>query len=330
MTVEPASARVAALLAGNPPEDRVVFPMVVADHAARLARVKVGEAATDAETLARVLHAAWQRYRYDMVMVFADTVVEAEAMGAVVEFQENDNAFLVEPPDDAGLQSADPECDGRLPMMLAATRMLKELLGDRVPLVTSIKGTFTLASFLAGMERFLGAVLDEPGTVRRYLDLAHANQTRYIAAIVRAGGIPFIGDPVASGSLISPQVFRDLALPYLARLVDEIHAHGCWAGLHICGDAMDIITDMAATGADVLSVDDIDLAEARRRLGPEVILMGNVSTQLVQGGTPGEVGEAARQCLADAGPRFILSTACDVPAGSPPENVQAIVDAARS
>jgi uroporphyrinogen-III decarboxylase len=58
--------------------------------------------------------------------------------------------------------------------------------------------------------------------------------------------------------------------------------------------------------------------------------MGNVSTQLVRHGMPGEVGAAARQCLVDAGPRLILSTACDVPADSPPKNVQAIVDTARS
>ncbi len=318
------------LLTGSTPARPVVFPMVVADHAARLAGVTIREAVTDGATLARVLFAAWERYEYDLVMVFADTVVEAEAMGAVVEFQEDDNAFLVEPPDEVGLQPADPERDGRLPMMLAATRILKDLLGDRVQLVTSIKGTFTLASFLAGIERFLGAVLNEPDTARRYLDLAHANQVRYIAAIVRAGGIPFIGDPVASGSLVSPQVFRDFARPYLARLVDEVHARGCWAGLHICGDTLDIIADMAATGADVLSVDGIDLAKARWRLGPDVVLMGNVSTQLVRSGTPGEVGASARRCMSDAGPRLILSTACDVPADSPSGNVQAIVDTARS
>ena len=322
--------RLRAPLAGSTPARPVVFPMVVADHAARLAGVPVRKAATDATTLARVLFHAWEYYGYDLVMVFADTVVEAEAMGALVEFPEDDNAFLVEPPAEGGLAPADPERDGRLPMMLAATRMLKERLGNRVQLVTSIKGTFTLASFLAGMERFLNAVLSDPDTARRYLDLAHANQVRYVAAVVRAGGIPFIGDPVASGSLVSPQVFHDFARPYLTRLVAEIHACGCWAGLHICGDTQGIVTDMAATGADVLSVDDIDLAAARRSLGPNVILMGNVSTRLVESGTSAETGAAARRCIADAGSRLILSTACDVSAGSPPGNVRAIVEAART
>ena len=75
-----AAERVAFLVSGTPPAEPVVFPMVVADHASRIAGYSIAEAVTQADTLARVLYTAWHEYEYDMVMVFTDTVLEAEAM----------------------------------------------------------------------------------------------------------------------------------------------------------------------------------------------------------------------------------------------------------
>lgn len=302
--------------------------MVVCDHAARLLGCKVREAATDARTLADALYAAYRTYRYDFVMVFIDTVVEAEAMGARVELPEDDNAFYVAPPAKTPAP-ADPEQDGRMPVVLEAARRIIEMVGRKVPVLVSLKGPFSLASFLAGFEQFLEHTITDPDSAHPFLALALENQRGYAEAIIRAGGIPFIGDPVASGNLVSPEVFRGFALPYLKELVRFIHRAGRWTGLHICGDTGAVLEDMAATGADVLSIELPGLGTARHLVGPDVVLMGNVSTELVRSGTPDAVAAASRTCMAAAGPRLILSTACDVPADSPVENVRAIVTAAK-
>lgn len=321
------AARLADLLAGRIPAQPLVFPMVVADHAARLAGVKVRAAATDAGILARVLAAARERYDSDLVLVFADTVVEAEALGAAVELPEDDNALLIAPP--AAVREADPERDGRMPVILEAVRRLRKELGDSIPVFGSLKGPFSLAAFLAGIEDLLGAVIVSPARARRFLDLALDNQLRFAAAIVRAGGIPFIGDPVASGSLIGPAVFREFAAPYLRRLVEAVHGLGAPCGLHVCGRTLEILPELVGTGADILSLEEPDLSAVRARVGPEPVLMGSVPTELVRSGSAAAVRAATRRCLAAAGPRLILSTACDVPADSPPENVTAVVAAAR-
>ena len=321
------AAWLADLLDGRNPLRPPVFPMVVADHAARLAGVKVRAAATDPAILARALAVARELYASDLARVFADTVVEAEAMGATVELPEDDNALLVAPP--AAVREADPERDGRMPVILEAVRRLRRELGDSIPVFGSLKGPFSLASFLAGIEDLLGAVITDPDRAFRFLDLALDNQLRFAAAICRAGGIPFVGDPVASGSLIGPGIFRRFAAPYLRRLVDSVHTLGFPCGLHVCGRTIDLLPDIAATGADILSIEEPDLAAARARVGPGVVLMGSVPTELVRSGSPASVRAAAGRCLAAAGPRLILSTACDVPADSPPANVAAVVAAAR-
>jgi uroporphyrinogen decarboxylase len=323
------SRRFAALLRGEKPAQPVVFPMVVANHAARLEGYSISEAVTQPDVLARVLYSAYRFYGYDLVMVFTDTMVEAEAMGAQVLIPEDDDPFLLEPPRVSRLEPAAPEKDGRMPVVLDATRRLKALLEDEAPVLTSLKGPFSLAAFLRGIDRFLEDLLTDPRRAREFLQLATENQVTYAEAIVKAGGVPFIGDPVASGSLISPEMFREFACPYLAQLVRSIHESGTRAGLHICGETRTLLADMVATGADVLSIDEMDLVAARREVGSNTVLMGNVSTKLMLEGRPEQVAAAARECLACGGQQLILSSSCDVPTDAPKENVQALVAAAR-
>ncbi len=303
--------------------------MVVANHAARLEGYSISEAVTQPDTLARVLYAAYRFYGYDLVMVFSDTMVEAEAMGAQVLIPDDDDPFLLEPPRVSKLEPADPRQDGRMPVVLDATRRLKALLEDEAPILTSLKGPFSLASFLRGIDGFLEDLLSNPRRAREFLHLATENQIAYVEAIVQAGGIPFIGDPVASGSLVSPEMFREFAQPYLSQLIRSVHESGVKAGLHICGETRRLLRDMVATGADFLSVDEMDLARARQEVGDNTVLMGNVSTSLLLEGRPEQVATAAEECLARGGQGLILSSSCDVPTDAPKENVQALVKAGR-
>jgi len=313
---------------GEKRERSVVFPMVVANHAARLEGFSISEAVTQADTLARVLYSAYRYYGYDLIMVFTDTMVEAEAMGAQVIIPEDDDPFLLEPPRVSRLEPANPEKDGRMPVVLEATRRLRALLDEEAPILTSLKGPFSLASFLHGMDKFLEDLLTDPGRAHEFLRIATDNQIAYAAEIVKAGGIPFIGDPVASGSLISPEMFREFAKPYLEQLIRVVHEAGAKAGLHICGETKRLLADMAATGADFLSVDEMDLAVARQEVGDRP-LMGNVSTRLMLEGKAEQIAAAARECLERGGQNLILSTSCDVPTDAPKENVQSLVAAAR-
>lgn len=323
------SRRFAALLRDGKPERPVVFPMVVANHAARLEGFTISEAVTQSDTLARVLYSAYRFYGYDLILVFSDTMVEAEAMGAQVLIPDDDDPLLLEPPRVARLEPADPEKDGRMPVVLEATRRLKALLDDEAPILSSLKGPFSLASFLRGIDKFLEDLLTDPGRAHEFLRIATDNQIAYAQAIVKAGGIPFVGDPVASGSLVGPEMFREFARPYLEQLIRSVHESGARAGLHICGETKGLLADMAATCADFLSIDEMDMTVARQQVGENTVLMGNVSTKLMLEGTPEQIAAAAKECLERGGQALILSTSCDVPTETPKENVQALVATAR-
>lgn len=306
----------------------MVFPIVVANHAARVAGERLIDALTDSRVLADVLYHSYRLYNYDLIMVFSDVLVEAEAMGCEIEMADDEPPILVRPAGKAA-QVANAERGCRMKVILDATGELVKIAGKEVYILTSLKGPFSLASFLAGPEEFLESLISAPERAEWFLQRATENQKNFVRAIVQRGGVPFIGDPMASGSIISPGLFERFALPYLKELVAEIHQLGSWTGLHICGDTTGILRMMRATGAEILSVDEMDISFVRQEIGADRVIMGNVSTGLLESGRPEEVQKAARDCLKKGLPRMILASTCDVPAGAPMENVQALVSAAQ-
>jgi uroporphyrinogen decarboxylase len=90
---------------------------------------------------------------------------------------------------------------------------------------------------------------------------------------------------------------------------------------------------MAQSGAAALSVDRIELHEAREKIRDSVCLMGNVKpTETLLDGTPESVRAEALRCLEECrnSPRgFILASGCEVPIETRPENVMALIQVAR-
>lgn len=76
----------------------------------------------------------------------------------------------------------------------------------------------------------------------------------------------------------------------------------------------------------------VDIGEVKAKMGHRVALMGNVPPLDVGvRGTPAEVARWARECLEKAAPGggMILSFGGGVSPGTPPENIDALLEAAR-
>ena len=321
--------RVLAALSGKRADGVPAVPMVAGDHAARLCGVPLKRIYQDGATLGQVLVSAYRHYGLDAVIVFSDVAVEAQAIGAQLEFPEDGIPFVVKP--SAQLKVPNPWCDGRMPLILEATRTCLDALEDEALVFASIKGPFSLATLISEPEAFFSALLTDPKQIHEKLEFALEVQRRYVDAIATLGEVAlFVGDPFATGELIGPDYFEQFALPYCRRLMDHIHGKGLDAVLHICGQTQNLLRLIPRTGAQAFSVDEINLPLAQAELEGEVALMGNVSTQLLRDGTAEQVFSAAWKCLqSTAGNPFILSSACDVPTATPEENVFALVKAAR-
>jgi uroporphyrinogen decarboxylase len=128
-------------------------------------------------------------------------------------------------------------------------------------------------------------------------------------------------------------MYGEFAQPYEKRLADEAHVHGRPYVLHICGNTTRILEPMLATGADALELDyKTDVRAARDVLRGRAVFIGNIDPSGVLAlGTPALVEARTRELLeVFAGvPGFILNAGCAIPAETPPENLKAMLAAAR-
>ena len=319
--------------------DRIPVNLLMSDFAARVIGVTVGEYQQSARLMARGQIEAWHTYGMDLVNTGPGLTGIAEAMGSRLVFPDN-TAYVAdfaikEPRDLDRLRVPDPERDGRLPLFLEAAGIVLREIGDQAPVSLTTSAPFTVACNLRGTEFFLRDLRKNPEFVHRLLRLATDSVIAFARAAIGVGARIGLAEPTASGTLISPKLFREFALPYLKEVVTTVGAlAGTNPSLHICGNTSRIWPEMADTGAGVLSLDDeVDLAEARAAVGDRVALLGNIRpTSVMVLGAPDDVRANVRECLAKAAgtPKgYILGMGCALPINTPPENIHALVNAAR-
>jgi MtaA/CmuA family methyltransferase len=321
---------------------RVPVAPLTAHFCAGVAGISLHRYTCDAAALAGAVIATWERFRPDAVCVSADTWVSAQAMGARVRPLAEDQPWgglgepLVRtmadvraiPPPDAGTQ-------GRYPLMVEALRRVVSAIGNETTVVACFdQYPFSLAAALMGINELMLALDDDPPLVRALMERCLDCGLAYGCALAAAGADVLTGGDSPAG-LIGPRRYREIALPFERRLIAGLKAATDKpVSLHICGNAGPILADMARSGADLLEIDyRTDLAQACRVVGPGVALWGNLDpVGVLARGTPVEVTRAANAALlAAAGHRrFILGSGCTLAVGTPFENVDAMIAAARA
>ena len=246
--------------------------------------------------------------------------------GLDVQFAENDVASISR----TGIRSLDDEridtAELFHPGMLETFRAMPAEICEEVAVCVGLTGAFSQLGFLLGLEKLMLAMLDEPAAVHQAIRKRQGAALRQAAEICRAGArFIWIGEGMASGSLISPQMYAEFVLPYEQELADEIRRLGALSLLHICGNITPALAPIAQSRADGIDVDaPTDWAAAVEILGPHTCLKGNISPLLF---LPGSADRLAAACqitrhIAARARRFILSTGCLVPRDSAREAFQ--------
>ncbi len=310
---------------------RDVFPYPVApffagDHAACISGYTIEEVCKSGENLAEALMRTSEIYGTDLILVFSDVTVEAEAMGVELEFSKFHTPHILTYPDLSSITPKDPLVDGRMPEILVATQKIINTYEDIVQVCTAIKDPFSLAVLLREPNEFYIDLIRNPKTNIELLEIATANQLKYLHEIMKTGAIPLIGAPFSSGSLISPETFDKFAAPYLNRLIEVIRYNDIPVFIHICGDSRTIIENIARLEPDILSVDELNIADFASKY-PDILFMGNLSTSLINSGHPLEIAAETRKMIKDVNGKFIPSTGCDIPMKTPVKNVLAMTEA---
>ncbi len=283
----------------------------------------------DGDVLVQAQLAVVKAFHLDQASAISDPWREASAYGMKFDYPENGvgrpRAMLLQSREDLSRIRPFPIEDAeRTSQRVESVRKMAQAVGRTHSILGWLEGPLAVYADLRGVESMFLDLIDTPEMYVGAAGTIIENQIRFARAQVAAGAdIIGVGDSVAS--LVSPQMYEQYVLPFERRLFDAIHEAGAAVKLHVCGDIGKSIGLMAQTGCDVIDVDwMVPLAESRSIVGEDVTLCGNFdpAAVLLQG-TPQEVAQAARRCIAEGGKRFILQPGCEVPPGTPEQNIRA-------
>lgn len=271
----------------------------------------------------------------DIVQAISDPYREASGFGAEIEFPFDNlpvcrKPLLADPEDLKKLGKPDPATAPRMLDRLEGVRLLREKVGDDVPVMGWVEGAMAEAADLRGDANVMFDLYDRPAWMAELLELC-ADVAVDFARAQMAAGAHIIGMGDAIASQISPQMYRRFVLPYERRVFTAVHEMGGLARLHICGNTSKIIADMAESGADIIDLDwMVDWAAAAELIGERVSLLGNFDPVAVMlQGAPEQVYSATQACARKGGPRCLSAAGCEIPDRTPHENLWAHVQALR-
>ncbi len=343
MTIEMTSEmtsleRVRATIAGTPRDRPPVQPMLMT-FAGKHAGIPFGDYCRDGERMAAAQLAVWRDFGLDILLTCSDPareVIDLCGEGSVRWYPDQPpaidetDAALKNKARLAQLKIPDVHA-GRMGDRIKAIRILRREAGADACVVGWVEGALALAAELRGINALMTDFYDDPQFVHELLTFCADLSIRYAAAQVEAGA-DSIGMSDAAASLIGPTFYHDFLWSQQIRILQAASAAGAMTRVHMCGCTDALLTDMEKLPADVYELDFLtDLALAAQRLGPDRALCGNIDTisTMLEGGVE-QVTAAAEICHRLGGTRLIVAPGCEVAPFTPPDNVRALVNFARS
>ena len=288
----------------------------------------------DARKMASMAASTSQLFGFECAVVPFDMGVEAEALGAGVNFYPHHTDVLyptiskkvAEKVEDLSLQvPSDLAMAGRIPMVVKSIHLLKEEVGDQVAIGSWVLGPYTLAGQLVDIGDLAKMALKKPDMVNKVLDTL-AGVLIEMSRIYRQAGADYmtVREMGAGPDILSPRIFKSLVRPHLEKVFAAIESPKI---LHICGDTNSIVEQMALCGADAISVDQKNnVAESRKEVGPDMFILGNIDPYgVVVKGKPDDVENAVKDAI-DNGVNAIWP-GCDIFPTAPRQNMEALMAA---
>jgi uroporphyrinogen-III decarboxylase len=233
--------------------------------------------------------------------------------------------------DGLALKPFDPQRDGRIAMIIAVGRRLKQEFPEadvRIP----VAGPFSVAFNLRGITPLCEDVAERPADTAKLLLRLAENQAALCQAVAAAGLDVAFFESAAAPPMLSPRQFREVELPALRRIMELAaasvgHPVPCIMG----GNTYPILNELLSTGTSYL-VSNVEtnqpaFVESVARTHPHVKVRVNMNPGIVACSDPERIYREIDRVLAFAGgrPNCLLGTGA-LPLETPPENIRLIKD----
>lgn len=220
--------------------------------------------------------------------------------------------------------------------MVECTKILKKKIGDKTMLGVSQWGPMTLASLMMGTTEFMIGLMKDKEGMKYLMEFTRELVVIYWKLFAEAG-VEHVSqaEPVASGDMISRNMFEEFALPNLLYTNQKIKDDVYSKMIHICGNTESLFPVLPETGTDLFSMDwKTSLSKAREGLGGKIAFAGQVDpSNVMLMSSPDVVREKCEACASDAQWEkggYILMPGCDLAPETSLENLNVLMDVAYS
>jgi uroporphyrinogen decarboxylase len=234
----------------------------------------------------------WKSFQPDGVILFSDIVTPLPGMGIEMDIAEGKGPIISDPirTMEQVNQLHDLEPDESVSFIRPILQALRAEVGDRSTVLGFVGAPWTLAAYAVegkGSKNYSiikSMAFNEPQVLHALLSKIADAIAIYVRHQIDCGAQVVQMFDSWAGQL-SPQDFEAIALPYQKQVVEQVRqTHPETPLISLASGSAGILERMAKSGVDIISVDwTVDMADARQRLGPDMMVQGNMDPGVLYG-----------------------------------------------
>nr|GLL22885.1 uroporphyrinogen decarboxylase, chloroplastic [Ipomoea trifida]GMC70438.1 uroporphyrinogen decarboxylase, chloroplastic [Ipomoea batatas]GME02579.1 uroporphyrinogen decarboxylase, chloroplastic [Ipomoea batatas] len=280
----------------------------------------------------------WKVFRPDGVILFSDILTPLSGMNIPFDIIKGKGPVIFDPmqttADVEKVREFNPE--ESVPYVGEALNILRKEVHGEAAVLGFVGAPFTLASYVVeggsskNFTKIKKLAFSQPKVLHALLQKFATSMAKYIRYQADNGAqVVQIFDSWATE--LSPVDFEEFSLPYLKQIVDSVkQTHPDLPLILYASGSGGLLERLPSTGVDVVSLDwTVDMADGRRRLGPDVAVQGNVDPGVLFGSKEfitNRINDTVRK--AGRG-KHILNLGHGIKVGTPEENVAHFFEVAK-
>ncbi|MBF0573404.1 MAG: uroporphyrinogen decarboxylase family protein [Desulfamplus sp.] len=326
--------RVLTTLGHNEP-DRVPFFLLFTMHGAKELGLSIKEYFAKGENVAEGQLRLRAKYRHDSIYNFFYAPIEIEAFGGEVIYNDegpaNSGIPIIKTFDDIkNLEVPDVKSTHCLAKVFKSSQIVKEKIGDEVPIIGVVMSPFSLPVMQMGFDKYLDLMYERPDLFNHLMKINEEFCVNWANAQLEAGTTAICYfDPFSSTTVTTKEMYLKTGFEIAKRTIAKIK--GPTATHMASGRCLSIIEDIADTGTAIVGVSvNENIQELKNSCKNKITVMGNLNGIEMRRWTPNEAEENVKRVIsqAGAGGGFILSdNHGEIPFQVPDEVLMAISEA---
>jgi uroporphyrinogen decarboxylase len=294
---------------------------------------KVIDLVTNGEEQAKCIEILAKRFPSAAGVMAMDLSVEAEAFGSTIIFSNDEIPTISQRLvyDGESIEKlAVPEFGAaRTDEFVKAAALASRAIADR-PVFGGVIGPFSLAGRLFDMTEMMTNILIDPDSSHVLLEKCTTFLINYAAGYKKAGVAGLIIAEPAAG-LLAPEECHNFSSGYVKRIVDAVQDEEFMVILHNCGNTVPLVQSMLSVGAMGYHFGNaVGMKEILEQIPDNILVSGNLDPAgVLRMCSADDVRLRTLKMLDDckAHKNYVPSSGCDIPPGTPLENIDAFFSA---